>query len=111
MTPKQAQSKLFALVDARQIAWRSIIARCDTGEPFTREGGAEILEACEQSLDVDLGFIRHVVHTSRPLIPIPELMAMAERVAARVQDLAQRLRGDGPQSNLFTKHSQGSGLF
>ena len=105
MIPEQAQSKLDALLTARQTAWRSIAARCDTSEPFTREEGVEILEACAQSLDVDLGFIRHLVPISRPVIPIPELMARAERVASRVQELAQRLCGVGPQSTTYETFS------
>jgi hypothetical protein len=102
MTPEQAQSKWFASLDARKTAWRSIIARCDTGEPFMHKETVDILDVVVQSLDVDLNHIRHVWDTSRPLIPIAELIAMAEQVTARLQDLVQRLCGEVPE------HSQPS---
>lgn len=40
-----------------------------------------------------MGLARHMGYTFRSVVPMPELMAMAERVAARLQDLVQRVCG------------------
>lgn len=104
--PQLEHARLFDLLDACQIAWRSIIVRCDTGRPFKREEVTQILDTAEQSLEMYLGFIRHWVETSRSPIPMNELMARLELVAVRVQELEQQLCCSGPRSNQPTKHSQ-----
>jgi hypothetical protein len=108
MTSEQAQATMQAFLDAHKTAWHSLGARCKTGEPFTREEGTEILEVLIQSLDVYLGLARRLVKTSSPLIPVSELMAMAEQVAARLQELVQRVCGDVAPSHHVPKPSQQS---
>lgn len=43
-TPEQRQAALCALLTAHQTAWRSLAIRCETGEPFTRDGAVEMFE-------------------------------------------------------------------
>jgi hypothetical protein len=108
MTPEQAQYKVDALLTVHQRAWHSLIARCKTGEPFTHEEGIQLLEVLLQSHDVYRALFRRLVKTSRPMIPVPELLAMAEQVATQLQELVQRLCSESSQFVHVRKPSQQS---
>jgi hypothetical protein len=108
MTPEQAQFTLDAFYTAQKTACRSLIARCETGEPFTREEGSEVLAVFSQAFDVNFGFLRHRMTLSSPLIPISELMAMSEKATAGLQELVQRVCGDVSPSHHISKPSQQS---
>ena len=106
--PQGTRTQLLDLLEAQRAAWRLIGAHYEAGQPITQDEGTELLAFLAESLDVHLLYIRHYVKTSRPLVPMDQLIATAEVVLARVRQLVQRLGGTASPSDQFTDHVQSS---
>ena len=88
----------------------AILARCESGQPFTQEEPIELLDSTQEVVGIASTFLKNLTNNSLSVAVVNQFEAGAELEANRHQKLSRQLGGGNArstrQSNLLNRSQE-----